>query len=204
LSERTIFGYIEAVASDSPTPGAGSVAALTGAMASALGEMVCRISIGSSSESESHPLIFTLQQLGSCRRSLLDLSPQDEAAYAAFRAAQALSRQSKAEQDVRTSTMQEALRVAAEVPLDIARQSVLALESLHAVAKEGSKYTLADIATAAHLLSAAVLGALANVGVNVTMIRDPAMKGTLSASMHNFEARRNASLSRVLETIERR
>ena len=100
--------------------------------------------------------------------------------------------------------MQAALVVAAEVPLEIAERGVRALESMHTVATHGSKYTLADIATAAHVLSAAVSGALENVDVNVTMIRDAATQDRLSASMTTLEIRRDAALSRVLETLERR
>ena len=46
LIEESIQGFLDEVASDSPAPGGGSVAALSGALGAGLASMVCRLTIG--------------------------------------------------------------------------------------------------------------------------------------------------------------
>jgi formiminotetrahydrofolate cyclodeaminase len=45
LVDKTIKGFLEELASESPAPGGGSVAALCGSLAAALCSMVCRLTI---------------------------------------------------------------------------------------------------------------------------------------------------------------
>ncbi|MGE3796783.1 MAG: cyclodeaminase/cyclohydrolase family protein [Thermomicrobiales bacterium] len=204
MSDRTLASYIDSVASATPAPGAGSVAAIAGAMGCALGEMVCRITAGGSETGPSHPLEASLRVLAACREQLLLLSPADEEAYLAFRTAQAMPKSTVSEKGERTAAMQQSLLVAAEVPLQIASESARALGALESVAKLGSRYTLADIATAAHLLTAAINGALANVEVNVRMIRDADRKSQLSLSIAALREKRSKLLASVLAVIEDR
>ncbi len=49
--------FVNAVAAPTPTPGGGSVAALAGALAAGLGEMVCGVSLKRKSLSAHHPAL---------------------------------------------------------------------------------------------------------------------------------------------------
>lgn len=46
LADLTVTDFLDRVSSNDPVPGGGSVAALAGALASALGTMVARLTIG--------------------------------------------------------------------------------------------------------------------------------------------------------------
>jgi formiminotetrahydrofolate cyclodeaminase len=204
MSDRTLAAYIEAAASPEPAPGAGSVAAVAGAMGAALGEMVCGITNKSAPADAPPPLDGPASALRSCRQRLLELAPSDEAAYLAFRTAQALPKETNEQKATRRNAMQSALIVAAEVPLDIADQATTALEQIVTVAQSGSKYTLADISTAAHVLNASVLGALENVNVNIELIKDPVDAGRLSDAVSSVDARRASALERTFDEIAAR
>ena len=46
IAAETVKGFLDALASDAPTPGGGAVAALSGATGAALISMVCNLTIG--------------------------------------------------------------------------------------------------------------------------------------------------------------
>jgi len=46
LTEKTISKFLDELASNSPAPGGGSVAALSGSLGAALTSMVCNLTIG--------------------------------------------------------------------------------------------------------------------------------------------------------------
>ena len=46
IKDQTLEKFLDSVASKTPTPGGGAVAAVTGAMAASLVEMVCNLTIG--------------------------------------------------------------------------------------------------------------------------------------------------------------
>lgn len=204
MSERSLGDYIEATASPSPAPGAGSVAALCGAMGAALGEMVCGITLNAASTEHATDLDAARNSLRTRRLRLMELSPLDEAAYLAFREAQALPKQTDDEKAIRRQEMQTALHRAADVPLEIAETSCSALEQLLIVGRYGSRYTLADMATAGHVLNASISGALENVNVNISLIRDEFSVKRLSGDVESIEGRRRDALARVMEAIAAR
>src|SRR3954454_18681065 len=100
--QRTLHAYVEEVASGNPTPGGGSVAADVGALAAALGEMVANLTSG-------EELASARAQLTHLRTLLLRAAAADEAAYATYRSAASLPRDSKDAKTARAAAMQEAL-----------------------------------------------------------------------------------------------
>src|SRR5215472_8618734 len=66
-------GFVDAVAADTPTPGGGSVSALAGALAAALGEMVCRLTLKKKAfANQSEQLQQNLEHLQRIRKNLMD------------------------------------------------------------------------------------------------------------------------------------
>ena len=88
--ERTLAGYVAAVASGEPTPGGGSVVSVVAALGAALGEMVCNLTLGRSAdaaEAELRPVVGRLKFL---RDRLLAVARVDETAYRRYLDATAL------------------------------------------------------------------------------------------------------------------
>ncbi len=197
MSDLTIAGYLESVASASPAPGGGSVAAIVGSLGCALGEMVCSITLSRPSKNNEQRLSETHARLSECRATLVALAREDETAYLAYRSARALPRETAEDQQIRSIAMTQSLVHAAEIPLQIAERSSEALEALKIVAELGSSYTLADVATASYALSAAMKGALENVWVNLRSMKDDAQASVLRQRAEAASAREVSASSAV-------
>src|SRR5271157_2189940 len=113
--------FIDAVAADTPAPGGGSVSALAGALAAALGEMVCGITLKKKSMAAHHPTVQEARErLANLRRKLMESVDRDAASYEAVMAAYKLPKQTDAEQTARERAIEEASKQAATVPLETA------------------------------------------------------------------------------------
>ncbi len=173
-SPRTLDGYLDEVASAAPAPGGGSVAAIVGALAAALGEMVVNLTPSSQTGAEAEkPLATALATLRVQRQRLTAASEADERAYAAYRAAASLPRGDADAKRARTQAMQAALVQATDVPLNVAEAAAATAETLITVAQQGNLHLRSDAALGALLAEAALRGALLNVRGNARMLRDP-------------------------------
>lgn len=204
-SQQTVTAYTSAVASGSPTPGGGSVVAVTGALAAALAAMVCNHTIGRPAYADAEDaLIQARSQAEAIRAQLLDLAAADEAAYGGYVAATALSRTTEAEKASRRAAMQEALVAAADVPLAVAVACADILPLLETVATLGNKHLLSDATVAALLAEAALRGALTNVRVNADQMRDPDRAAHYRGRITDLEATASAATTKVHDAIATR
>jgi formiminotetrahydrofolate cyclodeaminase len=165
--------YLEQVAAGTPTPGGGSVAAVVGALAAALGEMVANLTLGrteyAGAEASLGPGWVRLTAL---RTALLQAAAADEAAYQSYRDAASLPRGSESEKTDRTVAMQRALITATDVPLGVARSLHEVANILQSMARDGNPHLRSDAALGALLAEAALRGALLNVRGNAAMLKD--------------------------------
>ncbi|MGD1996268.1 MAG: glutamate formimidoyltransferase [Anaerolineae bacterium] len=163
--------FLDAVASDEPAPGGGSVAALAGALASALTVMVSQLTLGrrgyESAQAEMENLAAEAARL---QGALTARIAEDAQAYDRVIAALRLPKSTEEEKETRQAAIQGALVHAAEVPLATARDAVAALECAHTAARLGNENALSDAGTAAHMARAAFEGAVLNVRINADQV----------------------------------
>jgi formiminotetrahydrofolate cyclodeaminase len=172
-SERRLSAYLDEVAAGTPTPGGGSVTAVVGALAAALGEMVTNLTLGREKYAGAEASLRAARdRLTALRLSLLDAAAADEAAYQSYRDAASLPRTSGGEQTARADAMQRALIAATDVPLAAARSAREVAEILQSVAREGNPHVRSDAALGALLAEAALRGALLNVRGNAVLLED--------------------------------
>jgi formiminotetrahydrofolate cyclodeaminase len=173
-AQRTVADYIAALASGAPTPGGGSAVAIAASLAAALGEMVCRFTIGRPAyamhEAEVTEALDHFQQ---ARQRLLDLATADEAAFDGYARATALPKSTDELREARRSALTDALAVAAGVPLAVAEETLQLLYTLETAARFGNRSVLSDVAVANYLAEAAVHGAVENVDVNAKAMKGP-------------------------------
>src|SRR5208282_2457348 len=78
----SIEEFLKAAGSRQPTPGGGSAAALAGALAAAMGEMVFNYSVGKKGlEKDQAELMDALAEIGRAREMLTELMVEDQSAY---------------------------------------------------------------------------------------------------------------------------
>jgi len=175
----TLGGFIDSVASATPTPGGGTASAVAGAMAAALAAMVARLTIGRKKyapvEEEFRALLERAEAL---RGTLLRLGDEDAASYEAVSRAYAIPKDREAE---RRAAIQEALLGASRVPLETLRaaRDVAAIAARAAAA--GNRNAASDAGVAALLAGAAARGAAYNVRINVASLPERTAGTPLSA-----------------------
>ena len=171
---ETLSGFVAAVASSSPMPGGGSVAAHVGALGAALAEMVAGLTIGRKKyvavDSEMKELAARAVTLGA---RLAALVKEDSDSYALVSAAYKLPKETPAQVAARDAAIQAALMKAAAVPLETARACVAVAKLAAACAQRGNTNAVSDAGVAALLAEAACKGAAYNVRINVSSMSDP-------------------------------
>jgi glutamate formiminotransferase / formiminotetrahydrofolate cyclodeaminase len=167
------LAYVEAVASDAPTPGGGSVAGLVGAIGAALTAMVAGLTIGkpkyAAVEDDMKRLRARAYEL---QRELLQLMERDEVAFRAVMDAYRLPRDAAGNGDLRREAVQASLAEATEVPLETMRAAVETLRLARTAAELGNTNAISDAGVAARMAHAAAHGASFNVAINVRSMRD--------------------------------
>jgi glutamate formiminotransferase/formiminotetrahydrofolate cyclodeaminase len=170
LSEST-GSFARMVASNTPTPGGGSVAAYSGALAASLALMVCRLTAGKKKYAESEPRIKEIEaDLQSLSARLNALITEDAASFDAVMAAYRLPKETEEEKRERDRQIQSAGREAAAAPMETARCAVEVLKLLNELSSIGNQNAFSDIATGGQMALAATKGACYNVGVNLQML----------------------------------
>lgn len=187
-STRTVASYAAAVAADSPAPGGGSVAGVVGALAAALTEMVCHLSIGrAAGTATGAELAATLERASTLRTRLLELADDDEAAYSRYVTATRLPKRTDAEKSNRHAALQRALGTAADVPLAVATACQQTLDGLEPLATSGNKHVVSDVIVAALCAEVAARAAVLNVEVNARLMTDKGRGQTYRQNAANLE-----------------
>jgi glutamate formiminotransferase/formiminotetrahydrofolate cyclodeaminase len=171
---ETLSGFVAAVASSSPMPGGGSVAAHVGALGAALAEMVAGLTIGRKKyvavDGEMKELAARAVTLGARLAALVN---EDSDSYALVSAAYKLPKETPVQVAARDAAIQAALMKAAAVPLETARACVAVAKLAAACAQRGNTNAVSDAGVAALLAEAACKGAAYNVRINVSSMSDP-------------------------------
>lgn len=173
LVKLTVEDFVGQLASANPTPGGGSASALAGAMAAAMVEMACNLTVGREKFRDvEEELRVVLERAGVLREEMLAAVDEDTAAYNDVSQSFKLPKSTEAEKSERTVAIQAALKRATEVPLRVAR-AALETSQLAAIAVQKSNPNVASDARVARLLAdAAREGAVANVEINLSSITD--------------------------------
>lgn len=158
---------LDRFASPDPTPGGGSAAALAGALAAALVEMVAglpRTRTGAPDEREKLDAArASAGRAGSRLRQLVDL---DTEAYNAVTAAFKLPKATDDEKTARSAAIARAMRQATEVPLETCDCAAQVLRASAQALAHGNPNAASDVRTAMALCRAALDAGAENVRAN--------------------------------------
>jgi formiminotetrahydrofolate cyclodeaminase len=178
--DKPLQNYLDELASANATPGGGSTAALSGAMGAALACMVSRLTLGKAKYADVQSEIETLlQQAEQLRTRFQQLMQADIEAYGHLSACFKMPRTTDEEKAARTHAIQEQLREAALVPLEMAERAVALALCCKRIAEIGNVGVLSDIAAGAVLASSAAHGAAWMVRINLKTLKDQVLVETL-------------------------
>lgn len=204
LRTKTIDEFLALLASDAPTPGGGSVAALNGAIGVALLEMVVNLTIGKEKYREVwHELEPIKTKLEELHEELIDSIDRDARSFDLVSEAYKLPKETEEQKAERKNAIQEALKAAAETPKATARYIHQALKMAMDVAEKGNPNVLSDAGVGAACLYAGLQSALMNIAINLGNIKDEAYTSQLKTEME-FLAKEGKKLSKeVLKYVQK-
>jgi len=167
-------GYNEvlrSIGSSDPTPGGGSVAALSLAHAHSLAMMVARLTEGKEKWAEGHEVaksVISESQVGLAEA--MRLAEIDAEAFDTVMSAYRLPRETDEQKVERKKLIRDATIGAAEAPLATASSAMELLSSLEGLCVSCNSNALTDLASASELSLSAVKIAAMNVRINLDFI----------------------------------
>lgn len=165
--------FIRHLSSSEPVPGGGGASAAVGALAAALGMMVCNLTIGKKKYAAWEDEIrATCTKLEGLRDDLIHKVDADAQAFEPLSRAYGLPRGTEEEKAARARVMEQALTTASEAPLDLMRTLVETEKTLEILVEKGSKLAVSDVGVAIVFAQAALEGASLNVFINTKLMAD--------------------------------
>ena len=189
FTQDTLEAFLDQLASKAPTPGGGSASALAGALGAALVSMVGQLTLGKPAAANIEAdLTAMVGQAEALRQRLTSLIDADARAFDHVTQAMRMPRDTDQASAKRMDVLQDALKAAAVVPLQIgsACREVMALAQ--EAAAKGNPNVLSDAGVAMLVAESALRSAALNVFINLKWIRDEA-----------FVAKHRAQVEQLLE-----
>jgi formiminotetrahydrofolate cyclodeaminase len=191
--------YLDDAASGKPAPGGGSVSACAGALGAALVSMVCNLTLGKEKfAAVEAPARELVAKADAARVRLEQLLQDDTTAYNGVIEGYRMPKETDEQQAARGAHIQAALKVAANVPLDICRVAIEVCRLAKTAAEIGNPAAVTDAGIGAILGEAAVVGAALNVKINLGSIKDDAYVRSAAAEIATIETEAAALRGEVL------
>ncbi len=185
-----VLPFVEAVGQPTAAPGGGSVAALAGALGAALGQMVAGLSRKKKSQAAYiEPLSEAASEFQAAAKQLAESIDRDAGAFESVLAAHKLPQGTPEEQSRRDKAIEQALKGAAEAPLEVARKAAELFDRLGQLEPMASPSMLSDVQVGRLMAAAAVRGSVDNVIINVESLSDAAFAARMKSEAQALSAR---------------
>lgn len=189
LADLTIKGFLAETANSAPVPGGGSISALNGAIATALTEMVANLTIGKKKYADVEGQMKVIAtEAALIRERLVRYIDLDSEAYNQVFAAFKLPKETEEEKAERTRAVQDATKQAAQIPMEVAEELALVMETIIYVAHKGNRNAVTDACVAMMAARSCVLGALLNVRINLSSISDETFVTRMTTRADHLES----------------
>ena len=181
LKDLKMTEFLEELSSNSPAPGGGSTAAFAAATAASLTCMVFNLTIGKKAYNEASEEIqseikLQLEKASKLNALFIELMDKDSEAFTDVITAFKMPKETEEEKEKREAAIQKGYVVALEVPLELATAAYGLYSSIEAAAAYGNKNAISDAGVAALMLQSAIEGAILNVKINLSSIKDESFK----------------------------
>ena len=180
LASMTVSDFNEELASNAPAPGGGSVAALCGSMGASLASMVAALTHNKKGYKQHNEL---MDELGARAQvladELLSAMDADTAAFDEVMACFRLPRKTDEQKAARLQAIEDANKVATEIPLSVLQSCPDVLDIAAQVAEKGNVNSLSDAGVAGLMGRSAAYGAYYNVLINLAGIEDEPWKAEI-------------------------
>lgn len=188
LQDLTIKEFLEKTASGSAVPGGGSSSALNAAVASALTSMVANLTIGKKGhhkvEERMKEIVREMEQK---RAFFVEYIDRDAEAYSKVMEAYKLPKETGEEEVFRSEQIKEAMKKASLVQMEIAGHAFSIMDTIIETVQRGNRNAATDGMVGLMACRGAVMGALLNVRINISTIKDSAFVSSLTEKCDKVE-----------------
>ncbi len=203
LTQKPVDTFLDELASSAPAPGGGSAAALGAAMGAALVSMVANLTVGKKKYADVQADIqHILSQSETLRRRCVKLLEEDVAAYTQVSKAYKMPRDTDEQKEARTAAIQDALKGATAVPMELAETCVEILRLCPESAEKGNVLAVSDVGVAALMAEAALRAAALNVWINLGSIKDEAFVNREGARLDALLAGKAGLKEQILTDVK--
>jgi formiminotetrahydrofolate cyclodeaminase len=177
--DQSIRQFIEAACSAAPTPGGGSVAAVSAALGASMGAMVANLSTtGKHFEKNAAQMNTIIEQIKASLDAFEQMAKQDMESFSLFMDALKMPKDSDEKRAQRSECLQQAAIQAANVPLRLMAQSRDVMALLEEAAQIYNKNVISDLGVAVITLDAAIQSAWLTVKINLSSIKNETTKSS--------------------------
>ena len=173
LINMTITDFADELASNSPAPGGGSIAALSSALSASLASMVGNLTVGKPKykkvNEEMKELSFKAQQL---KEFFINIIDDDTDAFNEIMDAFKLPKSNDEETKARNLAIQEATKKATLIPFSVMERTIEIYPLIELALNKGNQSALSDAGVAALNAKSGFYGAYYNVLINLQDIND--------------------------------
>jgi formiminotetrahydrofolate cyclodeaminase len=192
----TVEEFLHKANSAEPVPGGGAVAAVTGALASSMAQMVLNLTIGKEKykqfEADCKKHLASLEK---AQKMMLELMNEDSAAFAEYSDVRKLDKNDP----TRTAKMAAAMQACIAVPEEICATALVMLGEIDKFKEKANTFLLSDLAVAAVLAAAVVKAVAFNIKANLISIKDAAQVKAVRDEIKHSEDK----AQQLLNSIER-
>ena len=178
------------------------MAALSGALGAALLSMVCNLTLGKKRYADVQDDIAALvEETEALRHRLTGLLEADVEVFTGVSAAYKMPRKTPEEKAARSAAIQEALKAATQVPLDVAKACGDVIDLCTETAEQGNRGAVSDAGVAVLMAEAGLRSAALNVIININAIKDEAFSAKVRGELDGLLEGRSALKEQVYALV---
>lgn len=208
LNNMNVNKFIEELASNSPAPGGGSVAALSAALGCALNSMVFNLTVGKKMYKEySKEVQITIDN--SLENSIkkmtefIELMEKDTKVFMELMNSYKLPKNSDEEKKIRIEKINEASEKVLQVPFDIAKKVYDIYEDIIIACKYGNKNAISDAGVSAIMMQSALESSILNVKINLSSMKDESRKKEINDFCNELIIKGRKKRDCILEQVNK-
>ena len=205
LVSMNLVDFANETASESTAPGGGSISAYVGSLGVSLGTMVANLSSHKKGWDDRWEEFSNWAEKGQYYKDeLMKLVDADTKAFTLIMTAFALPKSTDEEKKARAKAIQDATKVAIEIPFKVMQLSSESLHLIKTMVEIGNPNSVTDAGVGALCARSAVIGAFMNVRINASGYDDKNYVNEMIAKGKKIESDTIALEKEILEIVNKK
>lgn len=202
LVNMTLTDFADETSSESPAPGGGSISAYVATLGISLGTMVANLSSHKKGWDDRWEEFSNWAEKGQqYKDELLRLVDADTKAFNQIMMAFALPKSTDEEKAARTKAVQEATKLAIEIPFKVMQAACNSMEVIKAMVELGNPNSVTDAGVGGLCARSAVIGAYMNVRINAAGYDDKNFANDMIKRGKEIEEKAIAMEKEIIEIV---